>query len=129
MKITAQPGIYFFILLLMTIACNDKEGPAPVLETGIVTDVEGNNYKTVKIGDQWWMSENLNVKSYRNGAIIPNITDSAGWVQLQTGGYCIYNNGNNQSNEPGILYNWNAVNNSSGLAPAGWHIPTDDDWK
>ena len=129
MKIKTQFGIYFFLMLLLTIACNDKEDPAPVSETGTVTDVEGNSYKTVKIGDQWWMAENLKVKTYRNGVIIPSITDSADWVQSLSGAYCIYNNGNNQSNEPGLLYNWNTVNNSSGLAPAGWHVPTDDDWK
>lgn len=124
-----RSGIYIFFLFLLAVACNDKEDPVPVLETGVVTDVDGNSYKTVRIGDQWWMAENLKVKTYRNGVIVPNITDSADWVQLQSGGYCIYNNGNNQSDEPGLLYNWDAVNNTAGLAPAGWHVPTDEEWK
>lgn len=129
MKSMTRSGIYFFFLFLLAVACNDKEDPVPVLETGVVTDVDGNSYKTVRIGDQWWMAENLKVKTYRNGVIVPNITDSADWVQLQSGGYCIYNNGNNQSDEPGLLYNWDAVNNTAGLAPAGWHVPTDEEWK
>lgn len=109
--------------------CDPKEDPEKALETGTVTDAEGNIYNTVKIGNQWWMSENLNVKKYRDGTSIQNITDSTGWVSNTTGAYCIYENGNTQSQAPGLLYNWYAVNNPAGLAPEGWHIPTDDEWK
>jgi uncharacterized protein (TIGR02145 family) len=88
-------------------------------------DVDGNKYKTVLIGGQTWTSENLKVTHYRNGDPIPNITDSATWVNLTTGAYCDYNNDPANSNTYGRLYNWYAVNDSRGIAPLGWHVPTN----
>ena len=61
-----------------------------------VTDIGGNVYKTVKIGDQWWMAENLKVTQYRNGDQIPNVTDKSEWAGLSTGARCVYDN--NESN-------------------------------
>lgn len=98
-------------------------------ETGTVIDIEGNNYKTVKIGDQWWMAENLKVTKYRNGDAIPNVTNDTEWANLSTGGYCNYEH--NEANVAiyGRLYNWYAINDPRNLAPEGWHVPTDEDWK
>jgi uncharacterized protein (TIGR02145 family) len=77
------------------------------------------------IGAQQWMTKNLNVTTYRNGDIIPQVTDPTAWAALTTGAWCYPNN--NPVNEAiyGKLYNWYAVNDSRGLAPQGWHIPTD----
>lgn len=131
MKLSAS--IYFCLLTLfaqvMMTGCREKDASAPVQETGSVTDVEGNTYRTVKIGDQWWMAENLRVRTYRNGNPIPNVTDSSDWVSRTNGAYCVYENGNTQSEAPGFLYNWFAVSSVDQIAPEGWHVATDEDWK
>jgi hypothetical protein len=61
-------------------------------EKGKVTDIDGNIYITTKIGNQWWMAENLKVTHYRNGDSIPNVTDNSQWTNLTTGAYCNYDN-------------------------------------
>ncbi|KAA3614979.1 MAG: hypothetical protein D8M58_11035 [Calditrichaeota bacterium] len=96
---------------------------------GTVTDIDGNTYKTVKIGDQWWMAENLKVSHYRNGDAISFPTDSLGWASNTSGAYGFYDNDNGNANSYGNLYNWYAVNNVKNIAPEGWHIATDEDWK
>jgi uncharacterized protein (TIGR02145 family) len=82
----------------------------------------------VVIGTQQWMKENLDVATYRNGDIIPQVTDATAWAALTTGAWCYYNNNPNNGAIFAKLYNWYAVNDSRGLAPAGWHIPTDAEW-
>lgn len=96
--------------------------------TGTVTDYDGNVYQTVKIGDQWWMAENLKATHYRNGEAIPNVTDKPTWVGLSTGAYCEYENNSTNVTTYGRLYNWYAVNDSRNIAPTGWHVPTDAEW-
>ena len=97
---------------------------------GTVTDIDGNIYKTIKIGDQVWMAENLRTTHYRNGDAIPNVTEDTIWGSLKTGAYCNYNNTEDLDTIAtyGRLYNWYAVNDSRGLAPKGWHVPTITDW-
>ncbi len=94
-----------------------------------VTDIDGNVYRTVKIGDQWVLGENLKVTHYRNGETVPNVTDNLAWADLSTGAWCVYLNDANYADSYGCLYNWYAVNDSRNLAPAGWHVPTDAEWK
>lgn len=98
-------------------------------ETGTVTDIDGNTYVTVKIGDQWWIAENLKVTHYRNGNDIPNVTGNSDWENLTTGAYCNYDNNESNVETYGRLYNWYAVDDSRNIAPAGWHVPTDEEWK
>jgi uncharacterized protein (TIGR02145 family) len=98
-------------------------------ETGTVTDIDGNVYQTVKIGGQWWMAENLKVTHYRNGEAIPNITSNSEWAGLSSGAYCAYDNNNSNIATYGLLYNWYTVVDSRNIAPAGWHVPTDEEWK
>jgi len=94
-----------------------------------VTDYDGNVYNTVTIGTQVWLKENLKVTHYRNGDLIPNVTDGMAWSNLTTGAYCNFNNdANNYSTIYGRLYNWYAVNDSRNIAPVGWHVPTHDEW-
>lgn len=95
----------------------------------IVTDIDGNTYKTVKIGDQWWMAENLKVTHYCNGDAIPNVTDATEWRGLTTGAYCNFNNNSSNADTYGRLYNWYAVNDSCNIAPEGWHVPSDAEWQ
>jgi uncharacterized protein (TIGR02145 family) len=101
-----------------------KGGPEPDCGVGTVTDIDGNTYLTIKIGDQWWMAENLKVTHYRNGDTIPNIINPNEWGFLTTGAYCDYNDA-----VYGRLYNWYAVDDSRNIAPEGWHVPTDTEWK
>jgi uncharacterized protein (TIGR02145 family) len=96
---------------------------------GTVTDIDGNVYKTVIIGNQVWMAENLKVTHYRNGDVIPNVTDGSTWEKLATGAYCEYNNDVNDVAVYGRLYNWYAVDDSRNIAPKGWHVPSDEEWK
>jgi uncharacterized protein (TIGR02145 family) len=95
--------------------------------TGTMTDIDGNQYQIVKIGDQIWMAENLKVTHYSNGDPIPNVTNL--WGTLTSGAYCVYNNNNDLMDTYGILYNWFAVNDTRKIAPEGWHMPTDEEWQ
>jgi uncharacterized protein (TIGR02145 family) len=95
--------------------------------SGKVKDIEGNIYKTIKIGTQWWMGENLNTSHYRNKDTIPNITDNATWIALTSGAYCNYNNDAKNAITYGKLYNWYVVNDSRNVCPAGWHVPSNEE--
>ena len=83
---------------------------------------------TIQIGTQKWMSKNLDVAFYRNGDPIPQVIAPTAWAGLTTGAWCYYNNDPIQGNKYGKLYNWYAVNDPRGLAPQGWHIPSDAEW-
>lgn len=96
--------------------------------TGTLTDIDGNVYQTIEIGTQTWMAENLKVTHYRNGNAIPNVTYYDDWWKGTTGAYCWYDNIFAWKKFYGALYNWYAVTDTSGLCPAGWHIPTDEEW-
>ena len=105
-----------------------KDGTAlPVCSS--VTDIDGNVYQTVTIGCQVWMAENLKVTHYRNGDPIPNVTDGATWATLTTGANCEYNNDVSNIGTYGRLYNWFAAVDSRNIAPAGWHVASDYEWK
>jgi len=93
-----------------------------------VTDIDGNVYKTVQIGNQVWMAENLKVSRYRNGDLIPNIKDDDEWLYLETGACCNHDNNPGNDAKYGKLYNWYAVDDKRGLAPEGWHVPTYKEW-
>ena len=94
-----------------------------------VKDIDGNVYRTISLGNQVWMIENLKVTRYRNGDKIPNVTNQADWDKLNSGSYCWYNNEIANKTNYGALYNWYAVSDSRNLAPQGWHIATEKDWK
>lgn len=85
-------------------------------------------YPTVKIGNQQWMSKNLDVDCYANGDPIPQVQNPKEWENLKTGAWCYYNNDPLNGKIYGKLYNWYAVNDPRGLAPKGWKIPSDEDW-
>lgn len=94
-----------------------------------IIDVEGNSYKTVIIGKQIWMGENLKVSKYSDGTEIQNITDNTQWSKLITGAWCYYNNDATNNSKYGKLYNWYAVaNGNKNVCPTGWHVPTDAEW-
>jgi len=96
----------------------------------VLIDIDGNLYHTILIGEQIWIAENLKVTHYRDGTAITNVTNNNDWTALTTEAYCIFNN--NASNEVdtyGALYNGYAVTDIRNIAPVGWHVPTDDEWK
>ena len=98
-----------------------------------ITDGEGNSYKTVTIGTQTWMAENLKVSKYNDGTTIPNIIDNTQWQNDTSGAWSYYNNDVANNTKYGKLYNWYAVskisNGNKNVCPTGWHVPTDAEWK
>jgi len=115
----------------------DLEGvPGSIIEFSIrgqlkdnyTSDIDGNIYKTVKIGNQVWMAENLRVTRLNDGTVIPEVKAALPWTDLKTPGYCWYNNDSTANAETyGALYNFYAIN-SGNLAPKGWHIPKAEDF-
>lgn len=96
-----------------------------------VKDKDGNSYKTFKIGRQVWMAENLNVSRFRNGDTIPEVKSPDEWRYLGKTGkpaWCIQENNTENGKKYGKLYNWYAVTDPRGLAPKGWHVPSDEEW-
>ncbi|QQS52360.1 MAG: fibrobacter succinogenes major paralogous domain-containing protein [Bacteroidota bacterium] len=96
---------------------------------GIMTDQDSNVYKTVTIGTQTWMAENLRTTKYNDGTPIPHVINNDEWIALTTGAYCNIKNITIPDTIAtyGLLYNWYAVNTEK-LAPEGWHIPSDEEW-
>ena len=99
----------------------------PAKTYGTMTDQQGNVYKTIVIGTQEWMAENLKTSIYRNGEVIANVTDNL-WGNLSTGAWCNYNNNSQYECPYGKLYNWYAVADPRHLCPSGWHEPSDVEW-
>ncbi len=96
--------------------------------TGIVTDIDGNVYKTIKIGTQWWMAENLKTTHYNDGSPITQITNLNDWKTNTGPAFAwFYYDRVAYKDRFGALYNWNAVNTGK-LSPEGWHVPTEDEW-
>jgi uncharacterized protein (TIGR02145 family) len=127
--INIKTGVYFLILIsfiaIFSYSCK-KENSNPVPETGTVTDIDGNVYTTVKIGSKWWMAENLKVQRYNNGDSIDYVSQNEAdsvWSNQKTGAYCYFDS------KFGFLYNFYSLSDSRGIAPTGWHIPGDDEWK
>lgn len=96
-------------------------------QTNYVKDIEGNKYRTVTIGTQIWMAENLKTTRYNDGTLIPHVTKNDNWAALTSPAYCWYNNDSTNQEEYGALYNWYTVNTDK-LCPEGWHVPTDEEW-
>jgi len=111
--------LYFTMtLFLITFGCGEKEK-------------DGNSKNIIKIGTQEWMSENLNVNTFRNGDTIPEAKTDEEWkIAGETGkpAWCYLNNDTANDTIYGKLYNWYAVSDPRELAPDGWHVPTDAEW-
>ncbi|MBP1670561.1 MAG: major paralogous protein [Bacteroidetes bacterium] len=125
------PPIYSLILSgLMIILCGascQKDDDNTNNNTSNVTDADGNVYRSVAVGSQTWMSENLKTTKYNDGLAIPNITGAVEWEELTTGAYCWYNNDVNNKTTYGALYNGHAVNTGR-LCPVEWHVASDAEW-
>jgi uncharacterized protein (TIGR02145 family) len=113
-----------FLFLFVIFACEKTE------EKSQLVDYDGHIYETAKFGNQEWMTENLKVTHYRDGTPISHVTNGIAWTALTSEAYSIYNNNTTEEvNTYGALYNWHAVIDTRILAPSGWHIPTDTEWK
>jgi uncharacterized protein (TIGR02145 family) len=108
--------------------CGASNVHNPDLTYGSMTDQEGNVYKTIVIGTQEWMAENLNTSIYRNGDAIPTNLDNVAWGNTNSGAWAYYNNDSSFACPYGKLYNWYACVDARQLCPIGWHVPTDAEW-
>jgi len=99
----------------------------PNLNYGSLSDVDGNLYKSIKIGSQVWMAQNLAVTKYRDGTKINKLTDNFMKSDI-TGTYSDYQNDAANGQTFGHLYNFYAVMDKRGLCPSGWHMPADTEW-
>lgn len=97
------------------------------LQTGNVTDIDGNVYSTVLIANQWWMSENLRTTRYSDGTVIPNVT--SGWETLTTPAWVFYNHNPDLDTVYGKYYNWFTVATSGNVCPVDWHMPTYEEYQ
>jgi len=103
-----------------------------ILISQSVSDLDGNNYQTIKIGGQTWMQQNLNVSQFRNGDLIPEVKTDADWEKAgleKKPAWCYYESNADNGKIYGKLYNWYAVHDKRGLAPKGWHIPSNEEWE
>ena len=119
------------MLSTFVLGCNKTDDPVDdVQRAGTMKDIDGNTYKTVKIGSQVWMAENLKTTKYNNGDEIIKVTSDEWGCNNESlqGAYCNYDDLESYVAAYGRLYNWYAVNTGI-LAPEGWHVPTEDDWE
>jgi uncharacterized protein (TIGR02145 family) len=94
-----------------------------------VSDIDGNVYNTVPIGNQIWIAENLKTTHFNDGTAIPLVSDDKEWSNLATSGYCWYKNDESTyKNNYGAIYNWYTVSTSK-LCPIGWHVPSENEFR
>jgi len=105
----------------------DEKVYNPSLTYGTVSDVDGNSYKTISIGTQTWLAENLKTTKLNDGTPIPVVTDNTTWANESSYACCFYKNDASLKNLYGPLYNWNTVNTGK-LCPVGWHVPANNEW-
>ncbi len=115
-------ALSLIMLFALLFSCNKNDH-----DEEIITDVDGNIYHSVVIGNQTWMLENLKTTKYNDGTEIPNLEENEEWELMDSGAYCNYDNIESNGEQYGRLYNWHAVNTGK-LAPKGWRIATDSDW-
>ena len=118
-------------LFIVIIGCEEdnvdrrEENEVP---DGVVMDIDGNSYETVRIGDQVWMAENLKTTKYNDSTEIPNIIDDDKWDDTDKGAFARYNNNTGNVQNCGFLYNAYTIETHK-LCPDGWHVPSDEEWK
>jgi uncharacterized protein (TIGR02145 family) len=137
-RVTSIINVDFGISYYLEIAFSDKKKqgvitklketniPDEVLPSGTVTDIEGNVYNTIIIGEQTWMKENLKVTKFNDGNAINLVTDNVAWSKYEAPAYCWYNNDSTNKDIYGALYNRLTI--SEKVCPDGWHVPSDNNW-
>ena len=117
-------GTTYYVRAYATNSTGTGYGNQLIFSTNL-SDIENNVYKTVLIGSQLWMAENLKTNRLNDNTVIPEVTLDASWIGLSTMAYCWYNNDDAANKDLyGAMYNWFAVNTGT-LCPTGWHVPTD----
>ena len=111
----------------------EDDDSSDIVEEGRIEDDLTSHFQVadenlIEIGTQIWMKKNLDVDHYKNGDPIPEVRNSKEWNNLRTGAWCYYEFNSEYGEKFGKLYNWYAVNDPRGLAPEGWHIPSDSEW-
>lgn len=115
------------MVFICCFGCSDKSDKDGI-KKGTVTDIEGNIYKTIKIGGFWWMAENLRVTKYTDGKEITHIRGNTEWEQFVFSSYCWYNNDSLfWGTVYGALYKWPSVITGR-LCPEGWRVPSEGEW-
>lgn len=125
-----------FTILILTIlfaACskddeNKNLGGGESLCPSNLTDVDGNVYNVVTIGNQCWMKGNLKTSKYRNGDSLQTNLNNTQWQNTMQGAWAYHNDSSQYNNIYGKLYNWYAVADPRGICPTGWHVPTVSEW-
>ena len=123
---------YLLIVVFALISGCQKEGKfifmgSPWISYGSMTDKDGNIYKTILIGTQTWMVENLKTTKYNDGTSIPFVSEPTSWSNLSTPACCWQQNDPARKVTYGVLYNWYTINTGK-LCPKTWHVPSDSEW-
>ena len=116
-----------FMVTMFMVMLQPSDVKAQIAENKEVRDTVAS-YDTVRIGEQTWMASNLDIGVYRNGDSIPRVADFRSWGSLKTGAWCHYGNDSFNARTYARLYNWQTVNDPRGLCPAGWHMPSSEEW-
>lgn len=125
-------NMYFSLLFLLVVLCSscDISNPDTNSKPFPIVDIDGNGYDSVQIGNRFWLNSNIKVTHFRNGDPIPEAKTALEWIEASEQGkpaYCYYDNNPFNALLYGKLYNWHAITDPRGLAPLGWHIPTDEE--
>lgn len=129
-----KKALYIIGAILIFAAVMKILGGKDFLKTesgGLASDSIASLPLELKLGNQVWMSRNLDVDTFRNGDVIPQVQDFDEWkstAKKQKPAWCYFNNDPENGKKYGKLYNWYAVSDPRGLAPEGWHIPSDAEW-
>jgi len=131
----------YYVRAFATNGAGTAYGEQVSFMTSTIMDYDGNIYRTVVIGSQTWMAENLRVTRYSDGSSIPYIDTDSDWNNLSNSqsAYSYYNNSSSNADPYGALYSWPAIMNGAsssntnpsgvqGVCPSGWHVPADNEW-
>ena len=128
--------LFIFISIICFYSCNSNTNSNEEIESEfleiqpydeVVTDIDGNKYETIKIGNNIWFASNLKVTRFSNGDKIPNIKEDEAWKKNIGPSYCVFNN-DMKNFDFGFLYDFYAIIDKRNICPTGWHVPSFDEW-